>query len=432
MGAAVSLPLLDSMLPRTAIGAPVATAPKRMAFVYVPNGMHMPAWTPKEVGALKDLPSILSPLSAHKSKLNVLSGLTLNGARSLGDGGGDHARSVAAFLTGAHPRKTDGKEIQNGISVDQVAAEKIGRLTRFPSLELGCEPSSQGGRCDSGYSCIYTSNMSWRSPTQPMSKEVNPRSVFDRLFGNDVDVEQQKNRAQRNENRKSILDFVLEDAGDLQRRLGAGDKAKLDEYLHAVRTIERRVEESEKLQQREIDVPDFPRPEGVPADKDEHIRLMFDVMVLAMMTDSTRVLSFMITNAGSNRSYRHIGVSSGHHSLSHHGGNREKLEHIRKINEHHVKQLAYFFDQLAKVKEGDRTLLDNSMIVYGSGIGDGNRHNHDDLPILLAGSGGNAIETGRHMKYKDETPLTNLYLSLLDIAGASTDKLGDSTGKLNL
>ena len=432
MGAAVSLPLLESMLPRTALGAPVAEAPRRMAFVYVPNGMHMPAWTPKEEGALKDLPSILSPLAEHKSKMNVLSGLTLNGARSLGDGPGDHARSVAAFLTGAHPRKTDGKEIRNGISVDQAAAEKIGKLTRFPSLELGCEPSSQGGRCDSGYSCIYTSNMSWRSPTQPVSKEINPRSVFDRLFGNEVDVEKQKNRAQRDENRKSILDFVQEDAGDLQRRLGAADKAKLDEYLHAVREIERRVEESEKLHTREIDVPDFPRPEGVPADKDEHIRLMFDMMVLAMMTDSTSVLSFMITNAGSNRSYRHIGVSSGHHSLSHHGGNREKLEGIRKINEHHVKQLAYFFDKLAQVKEGDRTLLDNSLIVYGSGIGDGNRHNHDDLPILLAGSGGGAIETGRHVKYKDETPLTNLYLSLLEVAGAPTEKLGDSTGKLKL
>ena len=432
MGAAVSLPLLESMLPRTALGAPVAEAPRRMAFVYVPNGMHMPAWTPKEEGALKDLPSILSPLAEHKSKMNVLSGLTLNGARSLGDGPWDHARSVAAFLTGAHPRKTDGKEIRNGISVDQAAAEKIGKLTRFPSLELGCEPSSQGGRCDSGYSCIYTSNMSWRSPTQPVSKEINPRSVFDRLFGNEVDVEKQKNRAQRDENRKSILDFVQEDAGDLQRSLGAADKAKLDEYLHAVREIERRVNESEKLGEEEVDVPDFPRPEGVPADKDEHIRLMFDMMVLAMMTDSTRVLSFMITNAGSNRSYRHIGVSSGHHSLSHHGGNDKKQEDIRKINEHHVRQLKYFFDKLSQVSEGDRTLLDNSMVLYGSGIGDGNRHNHDDLPILLAGSAGNAIETGRHLRFEDETPLTNLYLSMLDLVGAPTEQLGDSTGKLKL
>ena len=432
MGAAISLPMLESMMPRTALGAPTPDAPRRMAFVYVPNGIHMPDWTPKEEGKLNDLPSILAPLSDHKSKLNVLSGLTLNGARSLGDGPGDHARSVAAFLTGAHPRKTDGKEIRNGMSVDQAAAEKIGRLTRFASLELGCEPSSQGGRCDSGYSCIYTSNMSWRSPTQPMSKEINPRSVFDRLFGNNVDVEAKKNRAQRDENRKSILDFVMEDAKSLQMRLGSVDQAKLDEYLHAVREIERRIEESEKLESQEVEVPDFPRPAGVPQDKDEHIRLMFDMMVLAMQTDSTRVLSFMITNAGSNRSYRHIGVSDGHHSLSHHGGNRDKQEKIRKINEHHVRQLAYFFNKLAAVKEGDRSLLDNSMVVYGSGIGDGNRHNHDDLPILLAGSGGGAIETGRHLRYKDETPLTNLYLSLLDHAGAPTEKLGDSTGKLSL
>jgi len=433
-GTAVSLPLLEAMIPRTALGSPKSgsAVPRRMAFVYVPNGMHMPDWTPEQEGPLDKLPSILQPLAPHKSKMNVLSGLTLNGARSLGDGPGDHARSVAAFLTGAHPHKTDGKDIENGRSVDQVAAAKIGRHTRFPSLELGCEPSSQGGRCDSGYSCIYTSNMSWRSPTQPMTKEINPRSVFDRLFGNNNDAEKKKNRAQRDENRKSVLDFVREDASSLQKRLGANDRAKVDEYLHAVREIERRVEESEKLAEREIEVPDFPRPEGVPADKDEHIRLMFDMMALAMATDSTRVLSFMITNAGSNRSYNHIGVRQGHHSLSHHGGNRDKQSQISKINHHHVKQLGYFFDKLAAVQEGERSLLDNSLIVYGSGIGDGNRHNHDDLPILLAGSGGGAIETGRHLRYKDETPLTNLYLSMLGIAGAPTDKLADSTGKLKL
>ncbi len=431
MGTALSLPLLQAMIPRTALGTAVGESPKRLAFIYVPNGMHMPDWTPDSEGPLDKLPSTLQPLEKHKSRLNVLSGLTLNGGRALGDGPGDHARSVASFLTGAHPQKTDGKDIRNGISVDQVAADKIGRQTRFASLELGCEPSSQGGRCDSGYSCVYTSNMSWRSETQPMAKEINPRSVFDRLFGNEVDVERKKSRTLRDENRKSILDFVQEDASSLKRRSGAVDKQKLDEYLHAVREIERRVEESEKLASRETDVPDFPRPAGVPADKDEHIRLMFDMMVLAMQTDTTRVLSFMITNAGSNRSYREIGASEGHHSLSHHGGNKDKQAKIAKINRHHVTQLAYFFDKLAAVKEGERSLLDNSMIVYGSGLGDGNRHNHDDLPILLAGAGGGAIKAGRHLEYRKDTPLTNLYLSLLDYAGAPTEKLADSTGRLD-
>jgi hypothetical protein len=360
----------------------------------------------------------------------VLSGLTLNGGRALGDGPGDHARSVASFLTGAHPRKTNGKDIKNGISVDQVAAEKIGHLTRFASLELGCEPSAQSGDCDSGYSCSYTSNMSWRSDTQPMTKEINPRSVFDRLFGNNVDEQQQKSRALRDAERKSILDFVLEDANSLSGRLGSTDKQKLEEYLHAVREVERRVEESEKLATREVDVPDFPRPAGVPSDKDEHTRLMMDMMVLALASDSTRVLSFMYTNDSSNRSYKQIGVPEGHHDLSHHGGNDEKQAKIATINRHHVSHLKYFLDKLAAVSEGDRSLLDNSMILYGSGLADGDRHDHGNLPILVAGSGGGALATGRHVRYDRETPLTNLYLSMLDIVGAKTDKLADSTGLL--
>lgn len=430
LGTAMALPLLEAMTRRTALGAPVGAAPRRMAFLYVPNGMHMPDWTPEKEGPLEKLPSILEPLEKHKSQLLVLSELTLNGGRSLGDGPGDHARSVASFLTGAHPRKTNGKDIRNGISVDQVAAQKIGERTRFASLELGCEPSAQSGNCDSGYSCIYTSNMSWRSETQPVTKEINPRAVFDRLFGNGDRQQQAKTRAQRDENKKSILDYVQEEARSLNRQLGAGDQQKLNEYLHAVRDIERRVEESEKLAGREVDVPDFPRPAGAPANKDEHIQLMLDMMVLAMMTDSTRVLSFMFTNAGSNRSYRNLGVPEGHHSLSHHGGNKDKQAKISKINRHHVTQLAYLLDKMSAVKEGDGTLLDNSMILYGSGLGDGNRHNHDDLPIVLAGNCGGALKTGRHIRYKDDTPLTNLYLKMLNLVGAPTEKLADSTGVL--
>jgi len=434
LGAAVALPWLEAMLPRQAMAASLgagAKAPLRMAFLFVPNGKHMEDWTPREEGTLGELPSILQPLKKHREQMLVLSGLTLNGGRALGDGPGDHARCVASFLTGAHPRKTDGKNIRNGPSIDQVAAGQIGHLTRFPSLELGVEPSSQGGRCDSGYSCIYTSNMSWRTDTSPMSKEINPRAVFDRLFGGGNSKEQLRNQAQRDQKRKSILDFVAEDAGDLNRRLGKTDQQKLDEYLYAVRQIERRISEAEKLRGVEPDVPDYPRPEGVPRDFAEHARLMMDMMVLAMQTDSTRIMTFMFTNAGSNRSYRQVGVSEGHHDLSHHGGNRDKQAKISKIDQFHTTQLAYFLDRLAETKELDGTLLDHSMVLYGSGLGDGNRHNHDNLPIMLAGKANGTLKTGRHVKYDRDTPLTNLYRAMLTRMGVKAPKFSDSTGELS-
>ena len=302
----------------------------------------------------------------------------------LGDGPGDHARCVASFLTGAHPKKTDGKGISNGVSVDQNAAQAIGQKPRFPSLELGTEPSSQGGRCDSGYSCIYTSNMSWRTPTSPMTKEINPRAVFDRLFGNSDKAGEQKSRAKRDRYRKSILDLVAEDASDLKRKLGAGDVRKPDEFTFAVRQIEKQIEESEKLAAQETGVPDFPRPAGVPRDFGEHVRLMMDMMVLAMQTDSTRTLTFMYTNAGSNRRYKMIGVKSGHHSLSHHRHDEQKMEDITKIDIFLVKQFAYFLEKLKSIKKGDGTLLDNSLILYGSGISDANRHRHHNLDVLVA------------------------------------------------
>jgi hypothetical protein len=434
LGAAVALPWLEAMMPQTSLGAAGAgnEAPPRMAFLFVPNGMHMPDWTPAEEGELKSLPSILQPLETHKAKLTVLSELTLNGGRALGDGPGDHARCVASYLTGAHPYKTDGKNIRNGISVDQVAAQAIGDRTRFASLELGCEPSAQAGRCDSGYSCIYTSNMSWRSETSPMAKEINPRAVFDRLFGSGDTQEDSKGRAKRDRYKKSILDLVAEDASALKRNLGAADRQKLEEYLYAVRQIERRVEESERLIGREDQetVPDFPRPAGVPKAFDDHVRLMMDMMVLAWATDATRILTFMYTNAGSNRSYPDIGVRQGHHAISHHGKDPKKQADISKINRHHVTLLKYFLDRLESIEETGGTLLDHSMIVYGSGLGDGNRHNHDDLPILLAGRGCGTIRPGRHLRYPDETPLTNLYLALLHRMGVHENRFSDSTGVL--
>lgn len=434
LGTCLALPWLEAMMPvQSALGGePAVKPPLRMAFLYVPNGMHMEDWTPDQVGENFQLKPIMEPLANLREYLTVISGLTLDGARPHGDGGGDHARSVAAFLTGAHPRKTDGANIRNGVSVDQVAASKIGAKTRFPSLELGCEPSATAGNCDSGYSCAYTSNISWRDESTPVAKEVNPRAVFDRLFGSGDASEEGRAKDLRRLKRKSVLDFVLSDAKSLQNKLGTADQKKFDEYLYSVREIERRIVGGDKLPVQEEGVPDYPRPVGVPADYVEHLRTMFDLMVLAMQTDSTRILSFMYTNDSSNRSYPVIDVREGHHDLSHHGRNKEKQAKISKINRHHVVQLAYFLEKLKNTPDGEGNLLDNSMIVYGSGIADGDAHNHNDLPIALFGRGGGTIKPGRHLRVPNETPLTNLYLSMLERMGAKTENLGDSTGPLTV
>jgi hypothetical protein len=433
LGAAVMLPWLES-LPSALLGNESGqenTPPLRTAFLFVPNGIHIPDWTPPEEGPLGDLPPILASFEKRKADLSVLSGLTLNAGRALGDGPGDHARCVASFLTGAHPYKTDGKDIRNGISVDQRAAEVVGNKTRFPSLELGSEASSQGGRCDSGYSCVYTSNMSWRTPTSPMAKEINPRAVFDRLFGAQENDSDRIALLRRNQHRQSILDFVAEDADKLRGRLGSADQRKLDEYLYAIRQIERRLNQAEAVASSP-DATGFERPEGVPSMFEDQVRLMMDMIVLAFQTDSTRIISYMFTNAGSNRSYPEIGVDAGHHHISHHGNDPEKLAQISKINTLHAELFSYFLDRLADVEEAGETLLDHSMILYGSGICDGNRHNHEDLPILLAGRGNGSITPGQHVRFPDETPLTNLYLTMLNRLGVEDDSFSDSTGELSL
>ncbi len=325
VGAAVALPWLECMLPapaaaaNTIAGTASNAAPLRMAFLYVPNGMHMPDWTPAEVGNNFELLPILKPLGDFQSKINVLSGLALDGGYAHGDGGGDHARSVASFLTGAHPRKTDGANIKNGPSVDQIAASKVGHLTKFASLEMGTESSAPAGRCDSGYSCLYTSNISWRNETSPIAKEINPRAIFERMFGNDDRTQTQKTIDDRTRRRKSILDYVNQEAKLLHQNLGTADRRKLDEYLFAVRDIERRLNSTELLDQAEQEVPDYPRPEGVPRKYEAHLKLLFDMMVLAFQTDTTRISTLMYANAGSNRSYRNLGIREGHHNLSHHG-----------------------------------------------------------------------------------------------------------------
>ena len=428
VGTAMALPLLEAMAPSRIFAATAAANPKRMAFVYVPNGVNMADWTPGAEGASFELPSILDPLKPHQRDLQVLSGLAHRKADPNGDGAGDHARASASFLTGMQARKTAAVDIRAGVSVDQIAAGKIGNFTRLPSLELSCDKGQQAGSCDSGYSCAYQFNLAWKTATTPLPPEVNPRAVFERLFSNGLPGESQESRAARHANRKSILDFVLEDARQLKAKLGATDRRKLDEYMTAVREIEQRIERAEKFGGAAST--DYARPKGVPGDYEQHLRVMFDLLALAFQTDTTRVSTFIVAHDGSNRSYPFIGVSDGHHDLSHHGGNAEKKKKIAAINQFHVRQFAYFLEKLKSIKEGEGTLLDNCMIVYGSGISDGNAHNHNDLPVLLAGRGGGTLAPGRHARFAQDTPMTNLYLSMLERMGVEAERLGDSTGRL--
>lgn len=425
----MALPLLEAMLPVTASAKNVRkNRPNRMAFLFVPNGMHMPDWTPTTEGTGFALPTIIEPLKEYREAVTILTGLAQHNAFDLGDGGGDHARSTAAWLTGCHPKKTDGADIKNGISVDQLAAQKIGDRTRFPSLELSCERGAQAGNCDSGYSCAYSSSISWRSETTPVARETNPRLVFERLFGSGDPSETAESRRRRGQFRKSILDCVMEDANRLKTQVGNADRRKLDEYFSSVREIEQRMTGIGSSGM--TGAGGVSAPKGIPADYGEHIRLLCDMMVVAFQADLTRVCTFMIANDGSNRSYSAIGIPEGHHDLSHHGGDRAKQEKIRQINRFHVQQLAYLLAKMQSIREGDGTLLDNCMVVYGAGISDGNRHNHDNLPILLAGKGAGSIKSGRHIRYKNPTPMTNLFLAMLDRIGVRADAIGDSTGKL--
>lgn len=432
IGTAIALPWMESLVATANTGRATSQPPVRLAFMYVPNGVRMSHWTPagkEETGF--QTPKIFEPVEKYLHQTTIISGLSLKSANALGDGGGDHARSVAAFLTGAHPRKTAGAKIKNGISIDQVAAEKIGNLTRFPSLELGTESSAQAGRCDSGYSCAYTSNISWRTPTSPMAKEMDPAAVFERLFGSADQFENVIARNERIARRKSILDFVRQDAMKVHSKLSANDRRKFDEYLHAIRDIEKRLGRIEKLEEPEFDISDFQRPLGVPASYGAHVKLMFDMITLAFQTDSTRVISFMFANAGSNRNYHDIGVRGGHHDISHHGGSIPKQKKISQINTYHMQLFSHLLDRLASVPEGNGTLLDNCMIMYGSGISDGDRHEHKNLPIAIFGRAGGTIDSGRHIRVRSRTPLTNLYCSMLDRVGVQLEKFSDSNGRVD-
>jgi len=424
LGTAVALPFMESLAPARAAGG---GAPLRMAFVYIPNGVNMADWTPPGEGPLGALPKILQPLQGLEKDFQVLSGLAHRKADPNGDGPGDHARASASFLTGVQARKTAAVDIHCGVSVDQIAAEKIGRATRFPSLELGCDKGQQAGSCDSGYSCAYQFNLAWKTPTTPLPPEVEPRLVFERLFSNGRPGETEASRARRSANHQSILDFVLEDARELRGKLGSTDRRKLDEYMTSVREIEQRIEHAEKFAAPK---PNYAKPDEAPDSYREHIRVMFDLLALAFETDSTRVATLMLAHDGSNRSYPFIGVGDGHHDISHHGGNEEKKSKIAKINQFHMEQFAYFIQKLKSMRQGESSLLDHCMITYGSGISDGNAHNHNDLPVLLAGRGGGTLAPGRHVRYAQDTPMANLFLSMLDRMGAGAERFGDSTGRL--
>ncbi len=428
VGTGLALPLLESMSLPGVLAATTAatTAPVRMACIFVANGAIMDKWKPTGEGKDYQLSPTLEPLAPYRDDMTVFSGLTQHHARANGDGGGDHARNASAYLTGAQPRKTSAADISVGQSIDQAIAEKVGSQTRLPSIELGIDRGRNAGNCDSGYSCAYSSNISWKSATTPSSKEVNPRSAFERLFGNPQSAADMERRLR---NRRSILDFVSEDAKRVRQAVSGADQRKLDEYFESIRDIEARIARANSAPK---EIPELNLPEGVPSDLKEHIQLMFDILLVAFQTDSTRIATLMLADAGSNRTYPDVDVRDGHHELSHHQNDKDKMEKISRIDKYLVERFCGFLEKLKSTKEGDSNLLNNSMILYGSAIADGNRHSHDDLPIILAGHGGGTIQTGRYVQHPNETPLNNLFLAMSDRMGAKLDKHGDSKGVLDL
>ena len=430
LGAAISLPFLDAMTPAFARGAVAQAArkgPVRVAWFYVPNGIDMRNWTPAADGVLADLPPVLAPLEPMKKELLVLSNLTTHWGRPLQDGPGDHGRALGSYMTGVQVFKTAGADLKLGISADQIAANAVGHLTKLPSLEVGLEEARLAGNCDSGYSCAYTYNLAWKTENQPLPPISDPRLMFERLFGADA-AEPPAARARRLAMRRSILDGVLERTTKLQSTLGGSDRRKVDEYLTSVREIERQVVRAES-EGMVID-PGIEKPFGVPPEFPDYFRLMTDMMILAYKADITRISTMVVGREGSVRAYPEIGVSDGHHPLTHHQGNLDMLAKVRQINELHTRLFAEFLAKMKATPEGDSNLLDQSMIVYGSGLSDGNVHAHDQLPTLLAGRGGGFIDPGRHIIYQRETPVTNLFATMAQRMGVTSEHIGDSTGPL--
>jgi Protein of unknown function (DUF1552) len=428
LGVALAVPFLDSMVPALATAADAIKKATRLTFIYVPNGVMMDFWTPKQEGAGFAFTPTLEPLTPFRNHIRVLSGLAHMEALALtGENGGDHARASSSFLTCVHARKTEGAEILAGVSIDQIAARYLGQYTQLASLELALDATETIGECESGYSCAYTNTLSWRTPTTPVPMEHQPRAVFENLFGDNNSTDA-KVRLREIRMDHSILDFVTEGVNGLVKTIGASDRGKINDYLDAIRDVERRIQLAEKQSSRELPVVD--RPVGIPATYKEHALLMYDLQVLAYQTDLTRVTTFMTGHEQTNRAYPEIGIPDAHHSLSHHGGNAEKQAKLVQINGYHTKLLAYFLEKLSSTPDGDGSLLDHSIIVYGSGLSDGNMHTHDNLPILLAGGGSGQLKGGRHIRYQDKTPMRNLYGTILGMVGAPSHDLESGAGKV--
>ena len=420
IGTTLALPLLDGMVPAlTALSRTAARPVKRLGVVYVPNGIVMEQWTPAAAGAGFEMTPTLQPLTPFRDRLLVVSGLSNKGPDNV------HETGATGFLTGVAPRRTQGSELGAGVSVDQVVAGETARHTQLASLELALESGEDVGTCGAGYTCAYTNTICWRSATTPLPMETNPRTVFERLLG-DAGGTDPAARLARIEQNRSLLDAVTDKVAALRRDLGARDRHKLGEYLEAVRDIERRIQRAEA--QVDQPLPDIAAPLGIPTSFDEHAKLMFDLQVLAYQTDLTRVVSFMLSREYSGRTYPEIGVPEAHHPTSHHQNDPDKLAKLARINTYHISLLAYYLEKLRATPDGDGSLLDHVMVLYGAGLSDGNRHSSENLPILLAGGGGGTLDCGRHVQCADPTPMSNLHVTLMDKLGLPVERFGTSTG----
>ncbi len=430
VGATLALPLLDGMVPALSpIRASAAAPVKRLGVVYVPNGIVMNQWTPDTTGSGFEMKPVMQPFEPFRDRLTVLSGLdNKNGDALPGEGAGDHARAAGAFLTGVHPKKTAGADIRAGVSMDQIAARAFARETQFASLELSLDSKEPLGACDPGYSCVYANTLTWLGETTPLPMENNPRVVFERLFGGSGTTDAAARRARMRED-GTILDAVAGKLARLRAAVGGRDRAKLDEYTEAIRDVERRIHLAEQQGLTDLSVA-MEQPPGIPATFREHARLMFDLQVLAYQADLTRVITFMVAHETSNRAYPEIDVSDAHHPLSHHGGDTDKIAKLIEVNTFHAEQFAYYLDRLARTEDGDGSLLDQSLILYGAGMSNGNSHNHHKLPIAVVGGGAGTLKGNRHFRYDNDPPVTNLFMSLLAKLGVRQDSFGDSTGEL--
>jgi hypothetical protein len=424
LGVTLAMPMLDAMVPAVAARAQTAAAPiRRLAYVYIPMGMNATAWTPAAEGRISELSPSLAPLMPHLDQVTVLTNLEIRNAYTTGN----HASANCAFLSCARAKRTEGTDYELGITTDQIAALQIGRETPLPSLELGTDLIAQVGNCDNGYACAYQNNLSWSSPTTPLPTEADPRMVFERLFGDGGSPGERRAELRRN---RSILDWMRGDLARLERELGAGDRSRVAQYLDSVREVERRIQSAERQAGTTVDL-ESSRPASVPAEWADHVKLMFDLQVLALQSDLTRVMTFQLAREASTRTYPQIGVPEPHHPVSHHTNDPEKLAKLARINTYHVLLFSYFLDRLRATADGPGTLLDHSLVLFGSGMGNPDIHDHSNLPIVVAGGGAGAVTGGRHIRYQQPTPLANLHVTLLDKVGVRVDRFADSNGTLS-